>query len=148
VAQLSTHDPDRDFRTWQARCTTILARKFPPDSSDFDAETLARDARRDFSGLGSWELICQEVQDTEYSHVYLGRCYEELVRRGKTDAQIQEMRALAWHTAGWLNFAMMLWDWTSLDESDIERAIDALRKEKQISKEERAKMLAVLRQHS
>ena len=81
-------DPDRDFRTWKARCATILTRRFPPETSDFDDATLARDARRDFSGLSNWELICQEVQDTEYSHVYLRRCYEELVRRGKKDAGI------------------------------------------------------------
>ena len=57
------------------------------------------------------------------------------------------MRAFAWHTAGWLNFAMMLWDWTSLDESDIERAIDSLSSDGQISRDERVKMLAFLRKH-
>jgi hypothetical protein len=58
------------------------------------------------------------------------------------------MRAFAWHTAGWLNFAMMLWDWTSLDESDIERAIEWLQGEGQISQQERADMLAFLCRHS
>ena len=38
--------------------------------------------------------------------------------------EIDEMRKLAWRTAGWLNYDMMVWDWCNLDESDMRRALE------------------------
>jgi hypothetical protein len=58
------------------------------------------------------------------------------------------MRRFAWHTAGWLNFPMMVWDWCSLDERDIERAIEWLLRDRQISTEEQSEMLSFLRAHA
>ena len=141
-------DELKDFRKWQAACATVLAKPFPPDSSSFDSETLERDARVDLSGLSSWALVCQEVLDTEHSHVYLRKCYDELRRRGKSDGEVQEMRKFAWHTAGWLNFPMMVWDWSSLDEKDIARAIDWLVRDGQISEAEKQKMRSFVDAHS
>jgi len=34
------------------------------------------------------------------------------------------MREFAWVTAGWLNYAKMVWDWANLDDTDIKRAIN------------------------
>jgi hypothetical protein len=87
--------------------------------------------------LSNWEIVCQEILDTEHSHVYYQRCLDELHRRGKSEQEIFEMRRFAWQTAGWLNFPMMVWDWTSLDESDILRAIEWLYDYKQINTEQR-----------
>ena len=50
--------------------------------------------------------------------------YSELLRRGFQEAELQEMRQLAWLTAGWLNYEKMMWEWTMLDESDIKIAIE------------------------
>lgn len=141
-------DELKDFRKWKASCARVLAERFPPDSSDFGPETLERDAHVDLSTRSNWALACEEVLDTTHSHVYLRKCYEELRRRGKSDTEIQEMRKLAWYTAGWLNFPMMLWDWCSLDERDIERAIDWLFRDRQISNEERSEMLSFLKAHA
>ena len=141
-------DELKDFQKWKTACVEVLERRFPPDSSDADRTTLERDARVDLSKMSNWALICEEVLDTAHSHVYLSKCYEELCGRGKTDPQIQAMRRFAWHTAGWLNFPMKLWDWCSLDEKDIENAIEWLFRDRQISAEEHGKMLAFLKEHS
>jgi hypothetical protein len=47
------------------------------------------------------------------------------------------MRKFAWQTVGWFNFPMMVWDWVSLDESDIFKAIEWLYDYKQIDQEQR-----------
>lgn len=69
----------------------------------------------------TWELVCEEIVDTEYSPAYYEQVLAELYRRGLTPEKVTAMRLFAWETAGWLNFEMMLWDWCSLDEADIER---------------------------
>jgi len=59
---------------------TSVEQPFPPDTSDFDIATLERDECVSLSGLSNWAIICEEVLDTEHSHVYLRKCYEELRR--------------------------------------------------------------------
>ncbi|MFN8443116.1 MAG: hypothetical protein U0175_20245 [Caldilineaceae bacterium] len=127
----------QEFNVWKEICEEILARPFPPQSSDFPSESLERDRHLAFAEFSTWEIVCQEVLDTEYSHVYYQRCYEALRKRGKSEQEIVAMRRLAWYTAGWLNFPMMLWDWVSLDERDMLRAIALLYDRDQISQEER-----------
>ena len=58
------------------------------------------------------------------------------------------MRRLAWHTAGWFNFPMMVWDWVSLDESDIFKTIAWLYERKQISQEQRLAFESFVRLHA
>jgi hypothetical protein len=78
----------------------------------------------DFYNASTWAIICQEMLDTEFPKSYFQSAKEELYRRGITDEEILEMRFLAWVTAGWLNFIMMLWDWCNLDENDMRSALD------------------------
>ncbi|WP_299412260.1 hypothetical protein [Acaryochloris sp. IP29b_bin.148] len=86
--------------------------------------------------LSTWSLICEEIVDTEYNEQYYERVVNELLCRGLKLDEIQDMRLLAWETAGWLNFEMRLWEWVSLDETDIFRAIDWLRTKREISESE------------
>jgi hypothetical protein len=137
----------QSFEAWQQACDEILTKPFPPETSDFPKETLERDAHLTFSKLSNWEIICQEILDTEFSHVYYQKCYEALLQRGKSEQEILEMRRFAWYTAGWLNFSMMLWDWVSLDESDIRRAIDWLYDNKNISPKKRLEFENFLKLH-
>ena len=137
----------QSFGDWKKVCDEIMSKPFPPETSDFSKETLERDSHLTLSHLSNWEIVCQEILDTEYSHVYYQKCYEVLLQRGKSAQEIFEMRRLAWYTAGWLNFPMMLWDWVSLDESDILRAIDWLYDNKQINKEKRVEFESFLRLH-
>ncbi len=74
--------------------------------------------------MTTWELVCEEVVDTEYKEEHYERVVAELLRRGITPTELEEMRVFAWETAGWLNYEKMLWDWTGMDEKDILRAID------------------------
>lgn len=127
-----------DFSVWKKFCDEeILAKPFPPQSSDFPSESLEIHSRLTFEKLSNWEIVCEEVLDTKHSHVYYQKCYEALQRRGKSEQEIFEMRRFAWYTVGWLNFPMMVWDWVSLDESDIFRAIELLQDRNQISQEQR-----------
>lgn len=136
-----------DFGVWKDVCEQILAKPFPPQSSDFPSDRLERDSRLTFAKLSNWEIVCQEVLDTEFSHVYYQKCYEELRRRGKSEKEIFEMRKFAWHTAGWLNFPLKLGDWLSLDESDIFKAIEWLYDRKQISKKQQIAFEKFLKLH-
>jgi hypothetical protein len=138
----------QDFGVWQDVCEQILAKPFPPQSSDFPNDSLERDNYLTFAKLSNWEIVCQEILDTEYSHVYYQKCFEELRRRGKSEKEIFEMRKFAWHTAGWLNFPMMVWDWISLDESDILRAIEWLYDRRQISQEQRIEYENFIKLHA
>lgn len=70
--------------------------------------------------FSTWELVCEEVVDTEYSPEYYERVLAELYRRGLAPEKVTAMRVFAWETAGWLNFERMLWEWCSLSETDIE----------------------------
>lgn len=121
-------EPPQEYRAWQAACDEIIARPFPPQSSspDITAGEIERDARISFQNFSNWEIVCQEILDTQHSHVHYQKCYDELKKRGKTEQEILEMRRIAWYTAGWLNYPMMLWDWVRLDESDMLRAIEWL----------------------
>jgi hypothetical protein len=65
---------------------------------------------------------------------------EFLPPTGFGDEGIQDMRHFAWLTAGWLNFEKMLWDWCSLDETDIARAIEWQRKDGLVDKVTAANM--------
>lgn len=138
----------RDFADWQIFCESVLARPYPPQGSDFPAETLERDERLSFASFSNWEIICQEILDTEFSHVYYQKCYQELLQRGTTEQEILEMRRVAWQTAGWLNYAMMLWDWVSLDETDMLRAVEWLFEQKQISQEKRDAFQTFIKFHA
>lgn len=138
----------QDFEAWQEVCEQILAKPFPPRNSDFPEESLERDRGISLSKFSNWEIVCQEILDTEHSHVYYQKCYDELRKRGKSEQDIFEMRRFAWYTAGWLNFVMMVWDWVSLDESDILRAIVWLYDKKQISHERRVEFENFLKLHA
>jgi len=150
LKKVSENKPEhfQDFAVWQDICEHILAQPFPPQSSDFPNESIESDSHVSFSKLSNWEIVCQEILDTEYSHVYYQRCYDELRKRGKSEQEIFEMRRLAWYTAGWLNFPMMVWDWVSLDEKDIFRAIEWLYDKKQISQEKRAEFENFVKLHA
>ncbi len=138
----------QEFSVWQDVCEQILARPFPPHDTDFPSESLERDSHLTFEKLSNWEIVCQEILDTEHSHAYYQKCHDELRKRGKTEQEIFEMRRFAWRTAGWLNFPMMLWDWVSLDESDILRAIELLYDKKQISQEQRVEFKEFVKLHA
>jgi len=140
-----------DFQTfdvWKKVCDQILAKPFPPQSSEFPSESLERDSHRDFSKFSNWQIVCEEILDTEHSHIYHQKCYEELRKRGKSEQEIFEMRRFAWYTAGWLNFLMAVWNWTNLDESDILMAIEWLYNYEQISQEQRTEFENFVKFHS
>jgi len=138
----------QSFEVWKETCDQILEKPFPPTSSDFSSESLERDNHLTFSKLSNWEIICEEILDTEHSHIYYQKCYEELLRRGKSAQEILEMRRFAWYTAGWLNFPMMLWDWVHLDESDILLAIKWLFDHEQINQEQRNEFESFVKRHA
>jgi hypothetical protein len=129
----------QEFSVWENVCDELLAKPFPPQSlsSDFSADAIERGKRVSFAELSNWEIICEEIVDTEYPHVHYQKCYDELRNRGKSEQEIFEMRKLAWYTVGWLNFPMAMWEWVSLDEADIRRAINWLYDKKQISEKRR-----------
>ena len=76
-----------------------------------------------FETSSCWSVVCEEIIDTDHEPEGYDAVYAELIRRGFSADDIDEMRKLAWRTAGWLNYDMMLWDWGSLDESDMRRAL-------------------------
>ncbi len=69
--------------------------------------------------LTSWECVLEEVLDTDHDPEYYAAFANELIQRGYTRDDIQEMRLVAWETAGWFNFEMMAWDWCRLSEADM-----------------------------
>jgi hypothetical protein len=96
----------------------------------------------------TWKLVCEEIVDTEYSPAYYEQVLAELYRRGLTPKEVTSMRLFAWETAGWLNFEMMLWDWCSLDETDIERAIDWQLEKGEVTADKAEAMRAYVRRYS
>jgi hypothetical protein len=108
---------------WTATVDQIV-REPPGTDEGFSAEDIARNATVVFTTLSTWEIVCEEVLDTVHPRIYHERAREELRRRGIRDTEYIEMRRFAWLTAGWLNFEKMLWDWCSLNEDDIYRAIE------------------------
>lgn len=69
--------------------------------------------------ISSWECILEEVIDTDHDPEYYVKFVNALLERGYTRNDIDEMRLIAWETAGWFNFEMMAWDWCHLSESDM-----------------------------
>lgn len=131
---------------WEARIERILLN--PPGSDEgFSVATIERDGKATFPGRSNWSIICDEVLDTEFSAVYFARAREELLARGMTDVEIQEMRRFAWLTAGWLNFECAVWDWSGMDEHDINAAIETQHSEGYISKDERDRRVEFLRRY-
>ncbi len=86
--------------------------------------TAQPDTKARYSHRPTWELILDEVLDTDFDPPVYDAIYSELFRRGYGPQDIDGMRRLAWETAGWLNYDMMVWDWTHLDEDDMRRALD------------------------
>jgi hypothetical protein len=113
---------------WNTTVCDILKQEYPPQKSseNIGNDEIERDKNRtfDFSKLTIWELICTEAIDTEYSHVYYTGIYEEILKRGISVDELKRAREFMWLTAGWLNFELMFWNWISLDENDIKKAID------------------------
>lgn len=97
--------------------------------------------------MTNWELVCVEVLDTVHSDLYCERVICELHRRNLNDEQIREMRMIAWETAVWLNFAMMMWEWASLSERDIQLAIEIQEREGKISHGQREQYEAALEKY-
>ena len=85
-------------------------------------------------------------------HRVLPRLLSNLLRgtaqTWQSEHEIVEMRRLAWYTAGWLNFPIMLWDWVSLDETDMLRAIALLHDRNQISQEQRLEFENLIKLHA
>ena len=116
------------LEAWNKRIAPILAKPFPPVDAPDRKETPLWDK------LSTWSLVCEEVLDTEPDPGLLKQYDGELLRRGFKDEEIQDMRHFAWLTAGWLNFEKMLWDWCSLDETDIAMAVEWQRKDGLVDK--------------
>jgi hypothetical protein len=94
--------------------------------------------------MSTWALVCEEVVDTEYSPDHYERIAAELLRRHISITELEEMRVFAWETAGWFNFDKMVWDWCSLDEEDIQKAIKWQAEEGEIDAAEADNRLAYL----
>lgn len=125
----------KGLQAWNRRILTVLQKPFPPADAPDRKET------PQWTKFSNWSLICEEVLDTEPDPGLLKQFHAELLRRGFSEADIQEMRHFAWLTAGWLNFEKALWDWVSLDEADIRLAIDWQRKDGLIDEGTAASML-------
>ncbi len=69
--------------------------------------------------LSSWECVLEEVLDTDHEPEGYLRFVNELINRGYSSEDIMNMRIIAWETAGWLNYEMMVWDWCNLNEKDM-----------------------------
>jgi len=77
----------------------------------------------DWPKISTWLLLCEEMVDTEHDPDWHDDIFAELTRRGFSDMEIDKLRAFAWRTAGWLNWAMYMWEWTFLDARDINWAL-------------------------
>jgi hypothetical protein len=121
---------------WTAKVDRIV-RETPGHDEGFSAEAIAQSATAVFTRMSTWAIVFEEVLDTTFPRIYHERARAELSSRGISDAEFAEMRRFAWLTVGWLNFEKMLWDWCSLDESDIYRALDWQYTEGWISRSER-----------
>jgi hypothetical protein len=95
--------------------------------------------------FSTWALICEEILDTEQPPDWYDAVLAELTRRGFDFLHINKMRRFAWQTAGWLNYELMLWDWVSLNEEDILRALDMQLQRGLISQKEHAKKVQQVR---
>lgn len=70
----------------------------------FATERTTRQESPHWERISTCSLLCEEVLDTEPSPGLLTQYYLELLRRGYTVAEIQELRHFVWLTVGWLNF--------------------------------------------
>lgn len=99
-----------------------------------------------FGSSSCWSLVCEEVIDTDHEPAVYDAVYAELIRRGFQPDEIDAMRRLAWKTAGWMNYDMMLWDWVGLDEGDMRRALEWQLEKRKIGKDEYEIGLATIQQ--
>ncbi|HEX5242178.1 MAG TPA: hypothetical protein VFW23_02865 [Tepidisphaeraceae bacterium] len=97
--------------------------------------------------MSIWALVCEEILDTEFAAEHYERVAAELFRRGISRTELNDMRAFAWETAGWLNFVKMAWDWCSLDEGDIRLAIQWQFDDGEINDAERARRIDYLEEY-
>jgi hypothetical protein len=77
----------------------------------------------DWPKISTWMLVCEEILDTEHDQHWYDDIIAELGRRDFGDEDVDKLRAFAWRTAGWLNWAMCLWEWANLDARDINLAL-------------------------
>jgi hypothetical protein len=61
-----------------------------------------------FESASCWSVVCEEIIDTYLDPEGYDAIYIELIHRGFSANEIDEMRKLAWRTAGWLNYDMMV----------------------------------------
>lgn len=97
-------------------------------------EGIAKPSGWEFLSASCWNVVCEEVIDTDHSVEEYDAIYGELVSRGFTADDIDEMRWLAWSTAGWLNYNMMHLEWCDLNEQDMREALDLKLKKRLIRK--------------
>ena len=144
---LTTFANRAKMAAWAAKIERIVAK--PPGSiEEVTPDSLKRESKVTFSKLNTWTIICEEMLDTQFERAYFEKAWEELHRRGITDAEIAEMRRFAWLTAGWLNFECCLWEWCNMDEQDIYRAIEWQYSDGYISAEERTRRLEYARKYA
>ena len=97
-----------------------------------------------FDSQSCWSLVCEEVIDTDHNPSVYDAVYAELIRRGFQPDEIDTMRRLAWKTAGWMNYDMMVWDWVGLDEDDMRKALEWQLEKRKIRKDEHEIGLAAI----
>jgi hypothetical protein len=129
--------------TWDQSVEKILSNKYPPEKSSYNPtnDSLLRDGNIDFRNSSIWDLFCEEVVDTEHTHIFYQKLIEEIKSRGMSDIEIYQTRKFVWLTAGWMNFEKKVWDWVSITEEDIVRAIEWQNEDKLIDLDQKAKML-------
>jgi hypothetical protein len=116
-------DADVRFRAWIERDHAPPERD-TPDRSDATSDEDRQRRNTWLESASPWVLVCEEFLDTVVTRDEVQRLHAELLRRGANPSDVERMRALAFRTAGWINFELMYWDWTQLDERDVHRALD------------------------
>jgi hypothetical protein len=127
---------------WAERLREILNDPYPPEASPDP------DLKPNWRSFGNWQLVCEDLLDTENDPRFVRMCYDELRRRGLAHKTIQEMHFFAWLTVGWLNYEKALWEWVALGQEDVETAISLQLKDGLITESEHRKMLAYVREHA
>ncbi|NQY68263.1 MAG: hypothetical protein HRT72_11160 [Flavobacteriales bacterium] len=97
--------------------------------------------------MGTWELVLEEVIDTDHDIEYYYRFINELHERNISDNTINEMRLVAWETAGWYNFEMMAWDWCSLNTDDMILGLNDRLKKENISQDQYQSLKQKIEKH-
>ncbi len=92
-------------------------------------------------------MVCEEIVDTQYEPEYYERVVAELRRRGIGGEELVTMRMFAWNTAGWLNYEKMAWEWYSLGEKDIRKALELQRSENALTEKQFRAAMKYLSQH-